>query len=85
MSPARTPVSTSHSAAVSTPVPARRWPVRRRGSCLERLLDRTTDIRISEDRHGPADARRYTYVPTYILRGLTELHLEFTVAEDTPR
>ncbi len=53
--------------------------------CLERLLDRTTDIRISEDRHGLADARRYTYVPTYILRGLTELHLEFTVAEDTPR
>ena len=53
--------------------------------CLERLLDRTTDIRISEEQHGPADARRYTYVPTYILRGLTELHLEFTVAEDTPR
>ena len=53
--------------------------------CLERLLDRTTDIRISEDKHGPANARRYTYVPTYILRGLTELHLGFTVAEYTPR
>ena len=50
--------------------------------CIERLLDRTTDIRISEDKHGPADARRYSYVPTYILRGLTALHLEFTVAED---
>lgn len=44
---------------------------------LERLLDRTTDIRISEAHHGPAGARHYTYVPTYILRGLTELHLEF--------
>lgn len=49
---------------------------------LERLLDRTTDIRISEDKHGPADDRRYRYIPTYILRGLTELHLEFTPAED---
>ena len=53
--------------------------------CIERLLDRTTDIRISEDKHGPADARRYSYVPTYILRGLTALHLEFTVAEDPAR
>lgn len=44
---------------------------------LERLLDRTTDIRISEAHHGPAGDRNYHYVPTYILRGLTELHLEF--------
>jgi cytochrome P450 len=44
---------------------------------VERLLDRTTDIRISEAAHGPADARRYDYVPTYILRGLRRLHLEF--------
>lgn len=47
---------------------------------LERLLDRTSDIRINEDKHGPANNRRYQYVPTYILRGLTELHLEFTLA-----
>jgi cytochrome P450 len=44
---------------------------------LERLLDRTTDIRISEAHHGPAGQRRYQYIPTYILRGLTALHLEF--------
>ena len=30
--------------------------------------------------HGPADARRYDYAPTYILRGLKHLHLEFTPA-----
>ena len=47
---------------------------------IERLLDRTTDIRIDESVHGPANDRRYQYVPTYILRGLTELHLEFTPA-----
>ena len=48
---------------------------------LERLLDRTTDIRISEAHHGPAGSRRYQYIPTYILRGLTELHLEFDLAD----
>jgi hypothetical protein len=46
-------------------------------------LARTTDIRISEEHHGPADARRFQYVPTYILRGLTELHLEFTLTGET--
>ncbi len=49
---------------------------------IERLLDRTSDIRISERKHGPAGNRRYSYIPTYILRGLTELHLEFTPAGD---
>ena len=47
---------------------------------IERLLDRTTDIRISEAHHGPAGNRRYQYIPTYILRGLTQLHLEFDLA-----
>ena len=47
---------------------------------IERLLDRTTNIGISEEHHGPPDARRYHYMPTYILRGLTRLHLEFTPA-----
>ncbi len=44
---------------------------------VERFLDRTSDIRISEAAHGPSDARRYVYAPTYILRGHTNLHLEF--------
>jgi cytochrome P450 len=47
---------------------------------IERLLDRTSEIHISEDHHGPAGARRYHYVSTFILRGLTQLHLEFTPA-----
>ncbi|OBK35642.1 cytochrome [Mycobacterium sp. 1245111.1] len=46
---------------------------------IERLLDRTTDIRISEAHHGPPSDRRYRYIPTYVLRGLIELHLEFDV------
>jgi hypothetical protein len=48
---------------------------------LERLLDRTSDIRISEEKHGPAGHRDYHYIPTFILRGIIELHLEFDVIE----
>ena len=49
---------------------------------IERLLDRMADIRISEAEHGPPDDRRYRYVPTFILRGLTHLHLEFTPKDE---
>jgi cytochrome P450 len=44
---------------------------------LARLLERLADIRISEREHGPPGDRRYEYAPTYILRGLQRLHLEF--------
>jgi cytochrome P450 len=44
---------------------------------ITRVLDRMGNIRISEEHHGPAGQRRYSYVPTFILRGLTELHIEF--------
>jgi cytochrome P450 len=45
---------------------------------VERVLARMADIRISEEHHGPADARRYAYDPTYLVRGLKDLHIEFT-------
>jgi cytochrome P450 len=48
---------------------------------IERLLERMQDIGISESAHGPAGARHYDYVPTYILRGLMRLNLEFTPAD----
>jgi hypothetical protein len=41
-------------------------------------LDRVTDIRLDESKHGTAEERRFSYEPTFILRGLTEIHLEFT-------
>jgi cytochrome P450 len=44
---------------------------------LERLFDRTSEIRVSEAVHGPAGARRYGYLPTYMIRGLSGLSLEF--------
>ncbi|MGK8488468.1 cytochrome P450 [Nocardia asiatica] len=45
---------------------------------IERILDRMLDIGIDEERHGPEGERRYSYEPTYILRGLTDLHITFT-------
>ncbi|HXW35714.1 MAG TPA: cytochrome P450 [Acidimicrobiales bacterium] len=47
---------------------------------INRLLDRTEDIRICESRHGPAGQRRYEYLPTYFLRGLSNLFVDFTPA-----
>lgn len=44
---------------------------------IERLLARMGNIRLSEAHHGPENDRRYYYEPTYILRAMRELHLEF--------
>lgn len=52
---------------------------------LERFLDRTSNLAISQDHHGAAGQRRYSYDPTYIIRGLTDLHLEFTPATGTTK
>lgn len=48
---------------------------------INRLLDRTRDIVISEPKHGSPGDRDYRYAPTFLLRGLTELHIEFTPAD----
>jgi hypothetical protein len=40
-----------------------------------------SSIEINEAHHGSSGGRRYTYEPTYILRGLSELHLTFTTAD----
>jgi cytochrome P450 len=43
---------------------------------VNRLFDRTSDITISESAHGPAGNRTYDYLPTYLFRGLVNLHVE---------
>ena len=45
---------------------------------LNRILDRLGDIRISEAHHGPAGEREFDWKPSFMLRGLNQLHLEFT-------
>ncbi|AAS02985.1 cytochrome P450 [Mycobacterium avium] len=47
---------------------------------INRLLDRTSELRINKAKHGPASSRQYRYESTFLLRGLTELHIEFTRA-----
>jgi cytochrome P450 len=48
---------------------------------IERILDRMRDIRLSEEHHGPPSARHFDYEPTWVLRGLSNLHIEFNPAE----
>jgi cytochrome P450 len=48
---------------------------------IERILDRMRDIRLSEEHHGPPSDRHFEYEPTWVLRGLHKLHIEFTPAE----
>ncbi|MBH0119410.1 cytochrome P450, partial [Rhodococcus sp. CX] len=47
---------------------------------IERFLDRTTTLTVDDSHHGPAGHRTYRYEPTYILRGIAELHVDFTPA-----
>jgi cytochrome P450 len=44
---------------------------------IERLLRRTRNIRLSEAHHGPAADRRFSYEPTWMLRAMEELHIQF--------
>jgi cytochrome P450 len=44
---------------------------------VQRMLERTSCILVSDAAHGAPDARRFRYVPTYMLRGLQALHLNF--------
>lgn len=39
---------------------------------------------ISSAKHGPAGHRQYRYEPIFLLRGLTELHIEFTPVDRAP-
>lgn len=45
---------------------------------VHRLLDRTTEFGINAAEHGTPVDRHYDYESTFLLRGLKELHIEFT-------
>ena len=47
---------------------------------VERMLSRLRHIRISDAHHGPREGRRFDYTPSFILRGVEALHLEFEPA-----
>ena len=43
---------------------------------LNQFLDQTSDIQISQDKHGKPGARHYEFEPSFIIRGLQNLYLE---------
>lgn len=43
---------------------------------LDRFLEHTSDIKMSEEMHGPPGNRKLDYDPSFIVRGLTNLYLE---------
>ncbi len=45
---------------------------------LEKFLEHTAHIDMDEAKHGPRGARRLAYEPSFIIRGLSELHLKLT-------
>lgn len=48
---------------------------------MNRVLDRMANVRISEQHHGPEGNRHYDYEPTFIMRGLTSIHVDFDPVE----
>jgi cytochrome P450 len=47
---------------------------------FDRFFEHSAGLTISEAQHGPAGNRRFRYEPSYIVRGLLELHVELTPA-----
>ena len=52
---------------------------------VHRLLDRMHNISVSQASHGSTDARHYVYEPTFLLRGLKDLHIEFAPVPSPPQ
>lgn len=43
---------------------------------LNTMFDMTSDIRISEEKHGKPGARKFEFEPSFIIRGLNNLYIE---------
>lgn len=48
---------------------------------LEHILDRTRNIRLNEEKHGPRGEEHFRYERTWVLRGLNKLWIEFEEAK----
>jgi|HubBroStandDraft_1064217.scaffolds.fasta_scaffold00143_33 cytochrome P450 len=51
---------------------------------LEKFLANSAHIDISGERHGPPGARNLEYEPSFIIRGLAEMHLDLTPPAGAP-
>jgi cytochrome P450 len=50
---------------------------------LEKFIEHTSQIELAEDKHGARGHRNFDYEASFIIRGLTSLHLELTPATGT--
>jgi hypothetical protein len=50
---------------------------------LEKFLAHTSKIELAEDEHGPQNNRNFDYDASFIIRGLSQLHLKLTPAAGT--
>ena len=73
-----TPRRTWPSGGASTPARAVRWPAPRDGSASSASSTAPGTSGSPRSTTGRPGARRFDYEPTWVLRGLTDLHLEFT-------
>lgn len=48
---------------------------------LNQLPDRTSEMWIDDGVPGPVGQRRHRYLPTFILPGLSSLHIDFTASK----
>jgi cytochrome P450 len=51
---------------------------------FDRFFEHTSGMTISEAQHGPTGNRRLDYEPSYIVRGLTKLHVMLTPIDAAP-
>jgi cytochrome P450 len=47
---------------------------------IEKFLEATSNIDLDETKHGPRGSRNLEFEPSFIIRGLAELHLKLTAA-----
>jgi cytochrome P450 len=47
---------------------------------LEKFLEHTSHIDLVEEKHGPRNKRNFDYEASFIIRGLSELHIKFAPA-----
>ena len=45
---------------------------------LEKLVEHTSNIDLDETKHGPRGNRNLDFEPSFIIRGLSELHVKLT-------
>ncbi|GGC00895.1 cytochrome P450 [Novosphingobium endophyticum] len=51
---------------------------------LERFFEHTSNIDLDETKHGPRGNRELDYEPSFIIRGLSELHVKLTPSSNFP-